>query len=305
MSWQNPWERRDSGVRALAVAGGVAMIVTLMLGLAVGVIWIVAQGPAVASPSRARVASTPTPRALTFTHPTPTPEAVAEPTATEGIMLTAAQPAAENPMATATPELLLAQNGSAATADKAIMRAESRADFAALAAGSWSSSGDMLDIDGANATSEPWLKVASVPSPDFAIEAEMRVTMVLDSVCDQSFGVVGGSPGASQVYGGGILYPCDGKGDLARLTNVTNWEDGYNADAALSENQFDPGEEWHTYRLELRGNRLRLIIDGVGIVTGKLETPIDPGATDAEAGIWSQGVGLEVRRIAVFPLPAG
>lgn len=305
MSWQNPWERRDSGLRALAVAGGVAMIVTLMLVLAVGVIWIVAQGPAVASPSRARIASTPTPRALSFTHPSPTPEAAAEPTATEGIVLTATEPPAEQSAATATPELLLAEAGDAATPDMAIMRADSRADFAALASGSWSASGDALAIAGTNATSEPWLTVASVPSPDFAIEAEMRVTMVLDSVCDQSFGVVGGSPGASQVYGGGILFPCDGTGDWARLTNVSNWEDGYNADEVLSENRFDPGEDWHTYRLELRGNRLRLIVDGVGIVTSKLDTPINPGATDAEAGLWSQGVGLEIRRIAVFPLPAG
>lgn len=282
------------------------MIVTLMLVVAVGVIWIVAQGSAVDAPSqaRARVAPTPTPRALSFTHPTPKPDAAAAPTATEGIVLTATEAPAEAPKATMTPEPLQV-SGDAATANMAIMRADSRADFAALASGSWSTSDDMLVIAGANATSEPWLKVASVPSPDFAIEAEMRVTMVLDSVCDQSFGVVGGSPGASQVYGGGILFPCSGDGDEARLTNISDWEDGYNADVALSENRFDPGEDWHTYRLELRGNRLRLIIDGVGIVTGKLDTPIDPGATDAEAGLWSQGVGLEVRRIAVYPLPAG
>ena len=33
----------------------------------------------------------------------------------------------------------------------------------------------------------------------------------------------------------------------------------------LSEQAYDPGSDWHTYRLAVRGNSIRLLIDG-GVV---------------------------------------
>ena len=56
----------------------------------------------------------------------------------------------------------------------------------------------------------------------------------------------------------------------SRLTDVAVWEDGYNADPALAEETFDPGNEWHTYRFELRADELRLLVDGKDVVSGTL-----------------------------------
>ena len=178
-----------------------------------------------------------------------------------------------------------------------------RNELEILASGSWSASADALTNPGSSATAEPWLVLSAVPSGDFAVEAEIRVNGVLESVCDQSFGLVAGSPGASQVFGGGLIFPCASETTRARLTDVSVWEDGYNADSVLAEEPFDPGDAWHTYRFELRGDELRLLVDGAAVVSGTLEAPIDASSGDAQAGLWAQGVQLEVRKVSVHSLP--
>jgi hypothetical protein len=105
------------------------------------------------------------------------------------------------------------------------------------------------------------------------------------------------------MFGGGLIFPCASDTARARLTDVSLWEDGYNADPVLAEEDFDPGDDWHTYRFELRGSELRLLIDGADVVSGTLEAPIDPASTDAQAGLWAQGVELEVRKVSVQSLP--
>jgi hypothetical protein len=72
----------------------------------------------------------------------------------------------------------------------------------------------------------------------------------------------------------------------------------------LAEEAFDPGDDWHTYRFELRGDELQLLIDGADIVSGSLDTPIDVASGDAQAGLWAQGVQLEVRKVSVHSLPS-
>jgi hypothetical protein len=134
------------------------------------------------------------------------------------------------------------------------------------------------------------------------MEAEIRINGVLDAFCDQSFGLAGGDQAEGQYYGAGVLYPCQDDTVRARLTDVSDWADGYHADPVMAEKTFAPGQDWRTYRFELRGDTARLIVDGVAIVSGPLAPPIDAPA-GAEAGIWSQGVNLEIRRIEIFPLP--
>ena len=106
------------------------------------------------------------------------------------------------------------------------------------------------------------------------------------------------------MYGGGLIFPCASDTAQARLTDVSVWEDGYNADPVIADKTFDPGNDWHTYRFELRGNQLRLLVDGADVVTGKLEAPIDAASADAQAGLWAQGVQLEVRKVSVQLLPS-
>jgi hypothetical protein len=311
MSRQYELDRRNRGWRDLALAGVAAAAVTLLLVAAVGLVWLLGRSPSQAPVIAVQSQSTPTPRALTFVENTPTPtQAPADvPTATAVAPIVVETPAADPaPTAAATPEPPAASTESETTpagdgGDGLVFEAPGRNELAPLAAGSWSASADTLVNEGNSAVAEPWLVISAVPSAAFAVEAEIRVNGLLDSVCDQSFGLTAGSPGADQMYGGGVIFPCAAESARARLTDVSVWEDGYNADPVLAEETFDPGDDWHTYRFELRGDQLRLLVDGADVVSGTLDAPLDPSTADAEAGLWAQGVQLEVRKVSVHSLP--
>jgi hypothetical protein len=311
MSRQNELDRRHRGWRDLVLAGAAAGAVTLLLVVAVALVWLLGRSPSQAPVLAVQGQTTPTPRALTFVRNTPTPAAAAPaevPTATAVAAVADETVAADaEPTIVATPEPPAIRTEAATTPtedDGVIFEAPGRNELENLAAGSWTASADALVNPGSSAVAEPWLVLTAVPSVDFAVEAEMRVNGVLSSVCDQSFGLTAGVPDADQVYGGGLIFPCAAETARARLTDVSVWEDGYNADPALAEETFDPGDDWHTYRLELHGDDLRLLIDGADVVSGTLETPIDTSSGEAQAGLWAQGVELDVRKVVVESLPS-
>jgi hypothetical protein len=306
MSRQNELDRRHRGWRDLALAGVAAAAVTLLLVAAVALVWLVGRSPSQTPVLAVQSQSTPTPRSLTFVRNTPTPGATvpaAVPTATTVV------PSADTaPTLVATPEPPAVSTESATTpasdgGDGIVFEAPGRNELETLASGSWSATADALVNPGSSAVAEPWLVLSTVPSADFAVEAEIRVTGRLESVCDQSFGLVAGSPGADQVFGGGLIFPCASDTPRARLTDVSVWENGYNADPVLAEETFDPGNEWHTYRFELRGDDVRLLVDGADVVSGTVGAPIDASSGDAQAGLWAQGVQLKVRKVTVQVLP--
>jgi hypothetical protein len=306
MSRQNELDRRHRGWRDLALAGVAAGAVTLLLVAAVALVWLVGRSPSQTPVLAVQSQSTPTPRSLTFVRNTPTPGATvpaAVPTATTVV------PSADTaPTLVATPEPPAVSTESATTpasdgGDGIVFEAPGRNELETLASGSWSATADALVNPGSSAVAEPWLVLSAVPSADFAVEAEIRVTGRLESVCDQSFGLVAGSPGADQVFGGGLIFPCASDTPRARLTDVSVWENGYNADPVLAEQTFDPGSEWHTYRFELRGDDVRLLVDGADVVSGTVGAPVDASSGDAQAGLWAQGVQLKVRRVSVQVLP--
>jgi len=305
MARQQDQNGRTPGWRDLALAGAGAAAITLLLVASVALVWLVGRSAGEGPALGAQQPFTPTPRALSFLQETPTAPAApptAIPATTAPIAVEVSSPA---PDVTATPALLAVTDEPpvAPSEDEALFSASSAEEFTSLASGSWSASGEVLRNEGSNAVAEPWLQLAPAPDANFAIEAEIRVTGLLDSVCDQSFGLVGGNAESGVVYGGGFLFPCDTDASRARLSDVTVWQDGYNADPVVAEEPFDPGEDWRTYRLEMRGDRLRLIVDGDRVVSGTRPVPTDL-SLDAQAGLWGQGVSLEVRRVAVYPLPA-
>ena len=314
MSWHNELDRRHRGWRDLALAGAAAAAVTLLLVAAVGLVWLLGRSPSQAPVMAVQSQSTPTPRALTFVRNTPSPTATAP---DEVATATAVAPVEDEelavdpaPTVVTTPELLVLGTESATTAagdggNGVVFEAPGRNELEILAAGSWTASADALVNEGSSAVAEPWLVLSAVPSAAFAVEAEIRVNGLLDSVCDQSFGLTAGSPGADQMFGGGLIFPCAAETARARLTDVSIWEDGYNADPVLAEETFDPGDDWHAYRFELRGDELRLLVDGADVVSGTLDAPIDPSSADGQAGLWAQGVGLEVRKVSVHLLSPG
>jgi hypothetical protein len=276
----------------------------MLLAISVFVIWALARAPASTPPLAGQdTAPTPTPRSFSFLHapptdtvPTPTPAPVGD--GLEEELLDTKGPAAR-------PDFLSQPAGAGAppAAPAAALDAPGSTPFSALAAGSWSANDEALRSDGGAGFAEPWLAIAAVPGPSFAIEADVRFGGLAADVCGQSFGLTGGSSTAQRWYGGGIHFPCDNAPREARLTDVTIWQDGYNADPPIAQALYDPGDGWHTYRFELRGDRIRLIVDGIGLAGAVLDVPFDAAITDGQAGLWTQGAAVEVRRLAVYPLP--
>ena len=162
--------------------------------------------------------------------------------------------------------------------------------------------GDQLVSNTPQALAEPWLLVPyQVESGDFAIEAEIRFDGLAPDVCNETFGVILGSQLTGQFWGGGVFYPCGDLTRIARITDVSNWTDGYDADRLLAEADFNPDEGWHTYRLEVRGNEFRLLIDGDEVLTAA-DTAVPAGISGGQAGLWTQGAQLTVRRLAIYDL---
>lgn len=277
----------------MALAGAGALAIVLLLAASTAVIWLVGRGPVDTTALTGQGPQTPTPRAISFAPVNSDSEIAAD--SLDGDTVVDID---------STPTLLTsAIEESASGANDLLFEAAAEPDFAPLATASWSGTSPGLVNEGSSAVAERWLLLAAAPAPSVAIEAEIRVSGVLETVCDQSFGITGGSPGSGLVFGAGVIFPCTGESPRARLTNVTEWENGYNADPVIADETFDPADDWRLYRLELRGGQLMLAIDGEMVVSGTADPGISSSVTDTEAGLWSQGVGLEVRRLSVYALP--
>ncbi|MDQ3779516.1 MAG: DUF1080 domain-containing protein [Chloroflexota bacterium] len=322
---------------AIAVAAGITLLLVILLLT----IWSTDANPAAQETSQLAAsmltaeasenAPTPTPRVIATRAPASPPAAVTEradgiataatPIPTEPAPATRTAPRAAKPTEAAAttasvPVIVPSRSTKAASRPginpprdstpeiEPLYLAEGRSDFIAWAVNSWSINEDQLVNEGNTIVGEPWAIGPYRPDDeDYALEAEVRVRDLAPNVCDQSFGIVAGPDGNGVVWGGGVIFRCPGGEPSGRITDVANVGNGYNQDREIASGAFDPGDTWHTYRLEVRGNRLTLLIDGEEVANGT-DTTAARSARASQIGIWSQGVRLSVRRIAVYPLEA-
>jgi hypothetical protein len=121
-----------------------------------------------------------------------------------------------------------------------------------------------------------------VDRDDYAVEAAIRV--VEPPACASNFGiVVRGSE--SGFYAGGVDWICDA-GSSARL-----WA----RDRLLDEANFPLDDAWHTYRIEVRGDRITFSVDGLVLAATDATYP-----AGGQVALWSNRVKLEVRAFRVF-----
>ena len=114
---------------------------------------------------------------------------------------------------------------------------------------------------------------------DYAIEAEIQ----LDRGCG-SFGLAARAEGENGYFG--VIYPCR---DDAHI---------FAGNEELSSRNFTPGEEWHTYRLQVSGNVIQFLIDG--IVYG--EVADNRYLTNSGIGLYSRETQISVRGFRVVAL---
>jgi hypothetical protein len=160
-------------------------------------------------------------------------------------------------------------------------------------AGGWHAVSGMLVNDGSS--DKPLFTAApyQVGMPDYAVEVEMqRVREGYD------FGVVvrGGEDGGYWVGG----TRCNS--EMWLWVWVGKAASGCSPNSSLTEKrEVALGSDWHTYRVEVQGNAIRVFVDGTKV----FETTDNRFLTSGLVGIWSQGAQVNIRRFTVMALSEG
>ncbi len=161
----------------------------------------------------------------------------------------------------------------------------------------WKTLNGMLLNDGTNESIQPIAAPYQPPTPDYAIETEVQILKAAYSPPGHSFGLVARYTGENESYTAGVREDAVGN-KLAGIADLSaRWGPDFTEGVGTSQ-VFDPGEDWHTYRLELKGNTLKLLVDGSVLVQGTDNRFLSAG----RVGLWSQGYQLQVRSFKVIAL---
>jgi len=178
-----------------------------------------------------------------------------------------------------------------------------QADVANGGFSKWSGSADwkhvngMLVNDGTNGRASEILAPFQPSVGDYAVEAEIQ--MVGGGTWCMSFGVFArGDEGTG--YSAGIGTDSSNCQGLARIAPGSGLGPT-NQSPILASQAFDPGTDWHTYRLEVQGNTIRLLIDGAVTVEAVDNRYLSPG----DVGLWTDGTQINVRSFKVISLGSG
>jgi len=132
---------------------------------------------------------------------------------------------------------------------------------------------------------------------NYAVEARIQSLGVTDG---NSFGmVIRASDSPDPGYMDGLeagVYNSNGQSYTAV------WRGGVDAtntsDSIIDQSNFDPAKRWHVYRIEVRGNQLKLLIDGQIAV----DTATNRFITGVRVGLFSNNVETSVSSFRVVAL---
>jgi hypothetical protein len=154
----------------------------------------------------------------------------------------------------------------------------------------WKHIPDMLISDGS-----VWIGMITPPyqpeTQDYAIEAQIQL---LNPVCGntyQGFGLIARAEDEQRAIIGGINC------HEAAIASV-NFGSSTSPFSTIAFQPFDPGKEWHTYRLEVKGNTIRLLVDGALL----LEEVDNAIFTNDKVGLFSGSAQINVRNFKVIQL---
>jgi hypothetical protein len=156
----------------------------------------------------------------------------------------------------------------------------------------WSNLDTMLVNDGTNYDYDQWIKAPFAPGTirDYAVEAEIQVVQLGQGY--PAFGIVvratdDGAYWAGQNYGLGT-----------RNIGIASSGNAARSGSFMQSAGFDPGPDWHTYRVEVEGNSIRVLVDGSLLVSATDNSFLDGGQT----GLYSFGTQINVLSFRVIAL---
>jgi hypothetical protein len=162
----------------------------------------------------------------------------------------------------------------------------------------WKVSNGMLLNDGTGPSSSPTITPPyQPPVADYAVEA--RILMQNGNAYIATFGIVARAGNTQSGYCFGVGSP-DGQ-SFSKVAGITVASRNISANPwspALATRPFDPGSAWHVYRAEVRGNDLKLFLDG-GLVA---EVTDNGSLTGMIVGLFDFRVQLMVSSFTVFSI---
>ncbi len=181
----------------------------------------------------------------------------------------------------------------------------------------WSGSSDWKTVNGmlindgtartheTNGTTLPIFAPYRPHSANYAVEAEMQFVSMGDQGsedCKNPVIAIAVRANNQDGYLGGMDFPLGGcvGGNMAAIWNMNDiiTHSRYPTGAALVSQNFSPGTDYHVYRIEARGNNIRLLIDGNVIATLTDNRYLSPG----QIGLLADAVQVNIRSFKVIAL---
>lgn len=157
-------------------------------------------------------------------------------------------------------------------------------------AGGWVTVSGTLVNDGSNENYNFTAAPFTAPGSDYAVEAEIQWARG-----GRTFGIVARG-GNEEGYAAGFSPRCSGYGAATYLWTVSRDGDERCESIAYLEGAVDTN--WHTLRLEVQGNAIRVFLDGAKVI----ETTDNRFLTSGVVGVWSNGAQVNIRRFTVISL---
>jgi hypothetical protein len=160
----------------------------------------------------------------------------------------------------------------------------------------WNVLNGMLTNDGTGYPGQPTILAPDVLQvSDYAVEANIQVVN-WHRCCYSQFAIV--VRASTNSYGSWVGYSVGE--DLEDRTPSTAQISAHAGDfgSSLGNAPFDPGGAWHTYRVEVKGNTIKLLIDG-GV---KLVITDNSYLSGGQVGFWSYEVQLNINSFKIIAL---
>lgn len=154
----------------------------------------------------------------------------------------------------------------------------------------WKTVDSVLVNDGTIFDYDRWIKAPFAPSNvnNYAVEAEIQLVNAEGT----GFGIVARAA-ENAGYRIGVRVGC-----CPRAAVIADSGNRFNYGQDIASTEFQPGNEWHTYRVEVQGNTVRLLIDG-NVMT---EATVNQFLTGGEVGLFSISSQINVRSFRVIAL---
>ena len=136
------------------------------------------------------------------------------------------------------------------------------------------------------------------PVANYAIETRVRIVRILKNVAN-AFTIYASDQPGKDGFQGSVNTLAYREPSLPPLGFAQVAPDQLNGSAGFQEIDFVPGNNWHTYRIEVQGNEVSLLIDGTRVSTS---SSLEQAISNGPIGLTSLGFELKISSFRIVTL---